>query len=196
MVSVVSTLKNNNKKIRICDRDHKWPEPVSKIHSVWPLTGMFVNHCQSFEFYSAMNFVLFILASFSQTLLTLSYYFPCTSWPSERHQTSQFLQGCSLPLPRVPVSLHMLFSAFCNALHFILHLLWPVPVVQFIYFISASLNKAIYTMLITNEYYRVIKSYQINEFEFEQTLGDNGGQTSLACCSPRDCRVGHDLVTE
>lgn len=46
------TLKN--KKIRICDRDHRWPEPMPKIHTVWPLTGMFANHCQPSEFYSAV----------------------------------------------------------------------------------------------------------------------------------------------
>ena len=27
-------------------------------------------------------------------------------------------------------------------------------------------------------------------------LGDSEGQGSLACCSPRDHRVGHDLTTE
>ena len=26
--------------------------------------------------------------------------------------------------------------------------------------------------------------HQLNRQEFEQTLGDNGGQGSLACCSP------------
>ena len=26
---------------------------------------------------------------------------------------------------------------------------------------------------------------QLNEYEFEQTLGDGGGRRSLACCSPR-----------
>ena len=25
-----------------------------------------------------------------------------------------------------------------------------------------------------------------------KTLGDGEGQVSLACCSPRGCRVGHD----
>ena len=33
-------------------------------YAVWPFTVMFVNHCQSLEFYSAMHFVLFILAFF------------------------------------------------------------------------------------------------------------------------------------
>jgi len=32
--------------------------------------------------------------------------------------------------------------------------------------------------------------------EFEQTLGANERQGSLACCSPWGCRVGPDLVTE
>ena len=32
--------------------------------------------------------------------------------------------------------------------------------------------------------------------EFEQTLGDSGGQRSLVCCSPLGHRVRHDLVTE
>ena len=31
--------------------------------------------------------------------------------------------------------------------------------------------------------------------EFEQTPGDSRGQGSLACCSPRGLRVGHNLVT-
>ena len=35
-----------------------------------------------------------------------------------------------------------------------------------------------------------------NEHEFEQTLGDNGRQGSLACCSSWGCRVRCDLVTE
>ena len=32
--------------------------------------------------------------------------------------------------------------------------------------------------------------------EFEQTLGDSEGRGSLACCSPWDLRVGHDLATQ
>ena len=32
--------------------------------------------------------------------------------------------------------------------------------------------------------------------EFEQALGDGEGQRSLACCSPRGHRVGHDWATE
>ena len=28
------------------------------------------------------------------------------------------------------------------------------------------------------------RHHQINEHEFEQTLGDSEGQDSLACCSP------------
>ena len=30
--------------------------------------------------------------------------------------------------------------------------------------------------------------HQLNGHEFEQTLGDNEGQGSLACCSPRGCK--------
>ena len=29
---------------------------------------------------------------------------------------------------------------------------------------------------------------QLNGHEFEQTLGHNEGQRSLACCSPQDCK--------
>ena len=36
----------------------------------------------------------------------------------------------------------------------------------------------------------------LNGHEFEQTLGDSGGQKSLACCSPWDHRVELDLATE
>ena len=36
----------------------------------------------------------------------------------------------------------------------------------------------------------------LNRHEFEQTQGDGKGQRSLACCSPWDRRVRHDLVTE
>jgi len=32
--------------------------------------------------------------------------------------------------------------------------------------------------------------------DFEQALGLGDGQGSLACCSPGECRVGHDWVTE
>ena len=42
----------------------------------------------------------------------------------------------------------------------------------------------------------VRQHHQLNGHEFEQTLGDTGGQRSLACCSPWGCRVRHDLVTE
>ena len=38
--------------------------------------------------------------------------------------------------------------------------------------------------------------HRFNGHEFEQTLGDGGGQGSLACYSPRYRRVSHDLVTE
>ena len=30
--------------------------------------------------------------------------------------------------------------------------------------------------------------YQVNRYEFEQTLGDGEGQEGLACCSPCDCK--------
>ena len=36
----------------------------------------------------------------------------------------------------------------------------------------------------------------LNGYEFEQTLGNSGGQRGLACCSPRGYRVGHDLVSK
>ena len=35
-----------------------------------------------------------------------------------------------------------------------------------------------------------------NGHEFEQAPGDDEGQGSLACCSPRGHRVGYYLVTE
>ena len=39
--------------------------------------------------------------------------------------------------------------------------------------------------------------HQLNEHEFEQTMGDGEGKGSLECCSPwGPKRVGHDLVTE
>ena len=38
--------------------------------------------------------------------------------------------------------------------------------------------------------------HQLDEQEFEQTLGDSEGQGSLACCSSWGCRVRHDLGTE
>ena len=38
--------------------------------------------------------------------------------------------------------------------------------------------------------------HQLNEYEFEQTLGDGEGQGSLACCGPWGHRVGHDLANE
>ena len=37
---------------------------------------------------------------------------------------------------------------------------------------------------------------QFNGHEFEQTLGDSGGQRRLACCSPWGHRVGHDLAAK
>ena len=38
--------------------------------------------------------------------------------------------------------------------------------------------------------------HQLDEHESEQTVGDGEGQGSLECCSPWDCRVRYDLVTE
>ena len=38
--------------------------------------------------------------------------------------------------------------------------------------------------------------HRLNGHEFEQTLGDSGGQRSLACCSLWDHRVGQDIATE
>ena len=38
--------------------------------------------------------------------------------------------------------------------------------------------------------------HRLNEYEFEQTLGDSEGQGSLACCSPWARRVEYDLETE
>ena len=37
---------------------------------------------------------------------------------------------------------------------------------------------------------------QCNGREFEQSLGDGGGEGSPACCSSWDDRVGHNLATE
>ena len=34
-----------------------------------------------------------------------------------------------------------------------------------------------------------------NAHEFEQTMGENGGQRNLVCCSPWGQRVGQDLAT-
>ena len=42
----------------------------------------------------------------------------------------------------------------------------------------------------------MIEWHEPNEHEFEQTPGDSEGQGSLACCSPQDHRVRHDLATE
>ena len=36
----------------------------------------------------------------------------------------------------------------------------------------------------------------LNGHEFGQTPGDSGGQRSLMCYSPWDCRVRHNLATE
>ena len=37
--------------------------------------------------------------------------------------------------------------------------------------------------------------HRLDGHELEQALGVGDGQGSLACCSPRCCRVGHDWVT-
>ena len=42
----------------------------------------------------------------------------------------------------------------------------------------------------------VREHHQLNEHEFEQTLGDGEGQGSLGFCHPWGRRVRHDLVTE
>ena len=38
--------------------------------------------------------------------------------------------------------------------------------------------------------------HRLDGHEFEQTPGVGDGQGSLACCSPRVSRVGHNRVTE
>jgi len=38
--------------------------------------------------------------------------------------------------------------------------------------------------------------HQFNEYEFGKNPGDDEGQGGLACGSPWDCRVGHDLAIE
>ena len=38
--------------------------------------------------------------------------------------------------------------------------------------------------------------HRLNGHEFEQTLGDSEGQGSLACCSPRGRKNGHNWATE
>ena len=38
--------------------------------------------------------------------------------------------------------------------------------------------------------------HRFDEHEFEQTSGASERQGSLVCCSSRDHRVEHDLVTE
>ena len=47
-----------------------------------------------------------------------------------------------------------------------------------------------------DEMVREAQHHQLNGHEFEQTLGDNGGQRNLECYCPRGCRVSYDLVTE
>ena len=38
--------------------------------------------------------------------------------------------------------------------------------------------------------------HQLNGHKSEQTLGNGDGKGSLACCSPKGCRVRHNLVAE
>ena len=40
------------------------------------------------------------------------------------------------------------------------------------------------------------RHHQFNGHEFDSTPGIGNGQTSLACCSPWDCKVRHDWMTE
>ena len=40
------------------------------------------------------------------------------------------------------------------------------------------------------------KHHQLNGHQLGQTPGDSEGQKDLECCSPWDCRVRHNLVTE
>ena len=40
------------------------------------------------------------------------------------------------------------------------------------------------------------KHHQLNGHQLGQTPGDSEGQKGLECCSPWDCRVRHNLVTE
>ena len=40
------------------------------------------------------------------------------------------------------------------------------------------------------------KYHWFNGYEFEQTLGDDGGPRSLVCCSPLGWRAGQNLATE
>ena len=46
------------------------------------------------------------------------------------------------------------------------------------------------------EYEMVGRHHCLSGHEFEQTLGDSEGQGSLAYCSQRGHRVGHDLAAE
>ena len=38
--------------------------------------------------------------------------------------------------------------------------------------------------------------HRLNGHKFEKVLGGGEGLGTLACCSPWDCKVKHDLVTE
>ena len=40
----------------------------------------------------------------------------------------------------------------------------------------------------------IVWYYWLNGHEFEQSPGDSEGQGSLVCCSPRGCRVVHNLA--
>jgi len=48
----------------------------------------------------------------------------------------------------------------------------------------------------TTEHEMVAWHHQLDGHEFKQALGVGDGQGSLVCCSPWDCRVRHDWVTE
>ena len=38
--------------------------------------------------------------------------------------------------------------------------------------------------------------HQLNGHEFDETLGESGGQRRLTCYSPWGCKIRHDLVTK
>ena len=44
-----------------------------------------------------------------------------------------------------------------------------------------------------DEMVREAQHHQLNGHEFEQTLGDNGGQRNLECYCPRGCRVSYAI---
>ena len=49
---------------------------------------------------------------------------------------------------------------------------------------------------VTTEDDMVGSHHRLIGHEFQQTVGDGEGQGNLACCSPWDCRVGHDWAAE